>query len=112
MTNHLNSVLFEGIVSDKPDFNGNSTLFSLVNHMFTENNGKKTEHFTSLPVFVEGDLAEPAFSQLKMGMTVRCVGKLLKVTEEPGKTKVVIIAQHIEYKSDSMKSKGEVIENN
>ena len=112
MTNHLDSIIFEGIVSYRPVFDGVTTNFDLVNRMFTENNGERKEHFSTLPVYVEGDLAEPASCHLKKGMAVRCVSKLLKFLEEQGRANVVIMAQHIEYKNDPNKSKVEVIENN
>lgn len=101
--NMLNSVIIEGGVvrdlEDKPNYSD----FELVStHYSVDSEGKKHEENNRFTVEVFGKLAEFCQDRLVKGRGVRVVGRL-KVRnwkDENGNefSRVVIIAEHIEFK--------------
>ena len=113
--NHLNSILFEGIVSSEPEVkvyeNKGTTVvtFVLSNHRYyqqSDDNGTLEEQVSSLPVKVWGKLGDKCINAIHKGTTVRAVGRIEVFeyqSEDKAKTyfKPSIIATHIEYKNDN-----------
>ena len=111
--NNLNSVLLEGNMVRDPLFRstqkGASVCnFTVASNRFYRQNSNLEKEVGFFEVEAWGRLADACSSQGKKGRGVRVVGRLKqdRWTGNDGKnhTKVAIVAEHVEYRSDFKKS--------
>lgn len=115
--NHLNSILFEGIVSSEPEVkvNGNDrgetlVTFTLANHRYfrdEDSDGESwKERVTFITVKAWGILGNKCLNALHKGTVVRALGRI-EISEYTAHdksgtfSKPYIIANHIEYKNSN-----------
>ena len=91
--NNLNSIIFEGKVSGKPDFIENKAIFFVESSHFYKNaEGKETTEKTR--VQCELIFNQPSrVAMLKDGRGVRLVGRLANFGD-----RTIIVVEHLEYK--------------
>jgi single-strand DNA-binding protein len=107
--NQLNSILIEGNLTKDPDLNstksGTSVCnFSLASNRYYKKNGEGQNEVSFFDVETWSKLAENCGEYLKKGRGVRVVGRLKQDrwvdTEGKTRTKVKIVAEHVEFKPD------------
>jgi single-strand DNA-binding protein len=96
---NLNSVLLEGVMTDKPLVACREGVpmeanFVIISNRVYRDEGKLTEEVNHFRVQVLGKLAEGCAAKGEKGRGVRVVGRLRQV----GEAGTVIIAEHIEFK--------------
>jgi single-strand DNA-binding protein len=104
--NNLNSILVEGVLVEKPAFQGTrgkpSCTFSFASNRFYRAKSKIEKEVSIFEVEVSGKLAENCHNLGHEGRGLRIVGRLKQVkwTNAEGKpqSKVVIEAEHIEFR--------------
>lgn len=102
MTNDLNSVLLEGQLSGDPQISSNSNgvefcKFSIdVKRMYTVDDEIYKE-IMSISIVSYSTLADNCMNHLEKSRGVRVVGRL-KLHEIDGCKKLVILAEHVEFK--------------
>jgi single-strand DNA-binding protein len=113
--NNLNSILIEGNLTRDPEIkyanNGTAcgSMSIATNRYYKKDNNYETE-VSYLDVKCYGKLAEVCDQYLKKGRGIRVVGRLkqerwqTKDTNE-NRSKVVIVAEHIEFKPEYNKEK-------
>jgi len=93
--NHLNSVLIEGIVSDRDgEPTGEPFVFILTADRFVKLDSKLEKTQVNMPVFTYGRLAKSCAEYLPLGRGARVVGRL---GQDVGGFHVV--AEHVEFKT-------------
>ncbi|HKL60619.1 MAG: single-stranded DNA-binding protein [Spirochaetia bacterium] len=116
--NNLNSVLLEGNLVRDPEkvlVGSNGSVmgkFSLaVNRYYKKANAESVEEVMYIGVQVWGGLAEGCLNYLKKGRGVRVVGRLRQERWEDkeggNREKIVVVAEHVEFKPES---KGKSVE--
>jgi single-strand DNA-binding protein len=104
--NMLNSIILEGKVVGKPTLTVLApqkvkTVFKLkVFRTARDEEGKEVEIKYTFPVVVYGLLAEKTVTYSEKGDGVRIVGRLVKE-----KSKILVLAEHIEWKPRPQKNK-------
>lgn len=106
--NMLNSLILEGEVTEKEVEKIPSGLsFELVSKRWWKEEGKEKERDSFFTVEVYGKIADFSEKRLVKGQKIRLVGILASKTwkDEEGKehSRVYIIAEHIEFKSNLKK---------
>lgn len=97
--NNLNSIIFEGKVSGKPDFIGNKAIFFVESSRFYKNaEGEEITEKTLIQCKLTFNYPSHV-SKLKDGRGVRLVGRLSNYGD-----KVIIIVEHLEYKPEYKKT--------
>lgn len=101
--NTLNSIILEGNVSTLVEPVKDTFTFSIASHRHYKNAAGEIQTETSLfEIVTYGQMAEIANKQCQLGRGVRIVGRLKQTqwTEPDGKkwSKVIVIAEHIEFK--------------
>jgi single-strand DNA-binding protein len=104
--NNLNSVLVEGILEGKPalqDTNGKpSCAFTIASNRYHKAGAKTEKETSAFEVEAEGKVAEDCHSLGREGRGVRVVGRLKQVkwtdAEGKGRSKIVIAAEHVEFR--------------
>lgn len=105
--NNLNSVLLEGNLTRDPLFKstpkGTSVCnLSLATNRYFRNEGNFEKEVSFFEIEAWGKLADSALANGKKGRGIRVVGRLLqnRWTDNEGKnrSRVVLVAEHIEYK--------------
>lgn len=120
--NHLNSLLIEGVVAQKPELkttNSGSELvvFTIVSHRYTRPKGGSEDQWVDEAIFLDvlawGELGRLCMDLLEKGMTCRVVGRfrLSTYTGKDGneKTRASIVAQHVEFKRRKRVEEGKEI---
>ncbi len=116
--NNLNSVLLEGNLVRDPEkvlVGSNGSVmgkFSIaVNRYYKKANAESVEEVMYIGVQVWGGLAEGCLNYLKKGRGVRVVGRLRQERWEDkeggNREKIVVVAEHVEFKPES---KGKSVE--
>lgn len=96
--NNLNSIIFEGKVSGKPDFMENKAIFFVESSRSYKNaEGKEITEKILIQCKMTFNLPSHV-SKLKDGRGVRLVGKLSNYGD-----KVIIVVEHLEYKPEYKK---------
>ncbi len=104
--NHLNSIILEGKVTaiTRPPFDDIRRIvrFTVESHRTYEYEGATYEELGSFDVDAFNNLADSCLANMKEGRIVRVVGRLMRerypnVLDEM-ESRVVIIAEHVEYK--------------
>ena len=119
--NNLNSVLLEGNLVRDPEkvlVGSNGSVmgkFSLaVNRYYKKANAESVEEVMYIGVQVWGGLAEGCLNYLKKGRGVRVVGRLRQERWEDkeggNREKIVVVAEHVEFKPESKEKLVEIIE--
>jgi single-strand DNA-binding protein len=107
--NQLNSILIEGNLTRDPNLNvtksGTSVCnFSLASNRYYKKNGEGQNEVSFFDVETWSKLAENCGEYLKKGRGVRVVGRLKQDrwvdTEGKTRSKVKIVAEHVEFKPD------------
>lgn len=108
--NHLNSILLEGNVVIQPKLytakeSGKSlSIFPIASDRYIVGNGKKRKETLFIRVEAWEELGEKAVENLDKGTEVRVLGRLKLNSWSTGdgnvEKELVIVACHIEYKSD------------
>lgn len=117
--NNLNSIILEGnLTRDSELLEATETFkvckFSIaVNRWYKNNKNEGVEEVSFFDVECYGKLAEHCAKKGTKGRGVRVVGRLKQNTwkDETGKThsKVLVIAEHIEYKPQSFQQQTETV---
>ena len=99
--NHLNSIILEGKVTTitRPPFNGlrRTVRFTVESRRTYEYENATYEEFNSFDVEAYDNLADACSANMEEGRIVRIVGRLRQYC--PGsESRVVIVAEHVEYK--------------
>lgn len=106
--NHLNSLILEGTISDDfqtleaPAGIEGITFPISVERSYTDNAKEQHKEVSVFEIRAYGSMAEYAKQKCQVGKGIRVVGRLKQVRYEvAGKeySKVVAVAEHIEYKS-------------
>ena len=117
--NQLNSIILEGNVARKAEFSEPKTGFQVckfplaVNRKTKTPDGETKEEVSYFDVEAYGEMAESCFKWCDRGQGVRVVGRLKQSRWEENsvkKSKVYVIAEHVEYKFSKPKpdaAKGE-----
>lgn len=96
--NDLNSVLIEGkVVSSKALSTAKEVCEFTIMSLRTSGAGHMASFFD---VLTKGQLAQISIEYLVKGSNVRVVGKLIQVRTQ-SQSKVVILAEHVEIKSNN-----------
>jgi single-strand DNA-binding protein len=107
MINNLNSILIEGNLTKDPELayctNGTPWCrFSVGVNRYYKQDDEKKEEVSFIEISVYGKTAESCAEYLKKGRGVRVVGRLKqdrwKDADGKGRTKVYIVAEHVEFK--------------
>ena len=105
--NQLNSIILEGNVARKAEFSEPTTGFKVckfplaVNRKTKTPAGEQKEEVSYFDVETYGQIAESCFKWCDRGQGVRVVGRLKQSRWEEDnvkKSKVYVIAEHVEYK--------------
>lgn len=97
--NNLNSIIFEGKVSGKPDFIGNKAIFFVESSRVYKNaEGEEITEKTLVQCKLIFNLPSQV-AMLKDGRGVRLVGRLSNYGD-----KVIITVEHLEYKPEYKKT--------
>ena len=97
--NNLNSIIFEGKVSGKPDFIENKAIFFVENSRIYKNaEGEEITEKTIVQCKLTFNLPSHV-AKLKAGRSVRLVGRLSNYGD-----KVIITVEHLEYKPEYKKA--------
>ena len=105
--NQLNSIILEGNVVRKAEFSEPSTGFKVckfplaVNRKTKTPAGEQKEEVSYFDVETYGQMAENCFKWCDRGQGVRVVGRLKQSRWEENnvkKSKVYVVAEHVEYK--------------
>ena len=105
--NQLNSIILEGNVARKAEFSEPKTGFQVckfplaVNRKTKTPEGETKEEVSYFDVETYGQMAENCFKWCDSGQGVRVVGRLKQSRWEENnvkKSKVYVIAEHVEYK--------------
>ena len=100
--NMLNSLIIEGDVTRRLEKNPRCSDFELVSVRYNKVDGEMVEEKDYFTVEVFGKLAEISEDKLVNGRGVRVIGRLKqhRWKDEEGKeySRVVVIAEHIEFK--------------
>ena len=107
--NHLNSVLLEGIVREIRDIKLDDESRRLTDiiiesdRYYIDQGGRRNVESFEIPVQCWGSLGDKAKEHIKIGMTIRVVGRLRKwklASADGGEvTSTEIVAEHIEYRT-------------
>ena len=117
--NQLNSIILEGNVARKAEFSEPKTGFQVckfplaVNRKSKTPDGTPTEEVSYFDVEAYGEMAESCFKWCDRGQGVRVVGRLKQSRWEENnvkKSKVYVIAEHVEYKFSKPKGEAEKAE--
>ena len=112
--NQLNSIILEGNVARKAEFSEPKTGFQVCKFPLAVNRKTKTpagetkEEVSYFDVETYGQMAESCFKWCDRGQGVRVVGRLKQSRWEENnekKSKVYVIAEHVEYKFSKPKEK-------
>jgi len=104
--NHLNSIILEGKVTTiiRPPFNGlrRTIRFTVESQRTYEHENATYEEFNTFDIEACDNLADSCSANVEEGRIVRVIGRLrgesyLNILDEP-ESRVVIIAEHVEYK--------------
>jgi single-strand DNA-binding protein len=106
--NNLNSVLIEGNLTKDPDVNrtNNGTFvstFAVACNRYYKVDDEPKEEVSFIDIETWGRLAETCYEYLKKGRGVRVVGRLKQhrwETDGKFRSKIVIVAEHVEFKPD------------
>ncbi len=104
--NQLNSVLLEGNLTAEPSLNvtksGTSVChFSVASNRYFKKNGEQVQDTTFIDIETWSGLADNCNKYLAKGRGVRIVGRIAQdkwISEGTSKSKIKIIAEHIEFK--------------
>ena len=105
--NQLNSIILEGNVVKKAEFSEPKTGFQVckfplaVNRRTKTPEGETKEEVSYFDVETYGEMAESCYKWCDRGQGVRVVGKLKQSRWEENnvkKSKVYVVAEHVEYK--------------
>ena len=105
--NQLNSIILEGNVVKKAEFSEPKTGFQVckfplaVNRRTKTPEGETKEEVSYFDVETYGEMAESCYKWCDRGQGVRVVGRLKQSRWEENnvkKSKVYVIAEHVEYK--------------
>jgi single-strand DNA-binding protein len=116
--NQLNSIILEGNVVKKAEFSEPKTGFQVckfplaVNRRTKTPEGETKEEVSYFDVETYGEMAESCYKWCDRGQGVRVVGRLKQSRWEENnvkKSKVYVVAEHVEYKFS--KPKGEAAKN-
>ena len=111
--NQLNSIILEGNVARKAEFSEPKTGFQVCKFPLAVNRKSKTpegetkEEVSYFDVETYGQMAESCFKWCDRGQGVRVVGRLKQSRWEENnvkKSKVYVIAEHVEYKFSKPKN--------
>ena len=114
--NQLNSIILEGNVVRKAEFSEPKTGFQVckfplaVNRKTKTPDGETKEEVSYFDVEAYGEMAESCFKWCDRGKGVRVVGRLKQSRWEENnvkKSKVYVIAEHVEYKFSKPKGDAE-----
>ena len=106
--NNLNSVLIERNLTNDPDVNRtkNGTFvstFAVAFNRYYKVDDETKEEVSFIEIETRGRLAETCYEYLKKGRGVWLVGRLKQhrwETEGKFRSKIVIVAEHVEFKPD------------
>ncbi len=107
MMNNLNSILIEGNLTKDPElaYCSNGTpwcRFTVAVNRYYKQADERKEEVSFIDVSAYGKAAESCAEYLKKGRGVRVVGRLKqdrwKDTDGKNRTKVYIVAEHVEFK--------------
>ncbi len=105
--NQLNSIILEGNVARKAEFSEPKTGFQVckfplaVNRKTKTPEGETKEEVSYFDVETYGEMAESCYKWCDRGQGVRVVGRLKQSRWEENnvkKSKVYVVAEHVEYK--------------
>lgn len=104
--NQLNTVLIEGNLTSNPTLNvtksGTSVChFSLANNRYYKKDGESVQDTSFIDIESWSGLADTCNEYLVKGRGIRVVGRLAQdkwVSEGLAKSKIKIVAEHIEFK--------------
>lgn len=96
--NTINSIIFEGVVSEGVSENG---VFKLRGERHTKVGEERITTTVEVPCLATGNMLESAKAWLDVGSGVRIVGRLQFIEDKVG-----IFAEHIEFKFSKPKADG------
>ena len=114
--NQLNSIILEGNVVRKAEFSEPKTGFQVCKFPLAVNRKSKTpdgnpiEEVSYFDVEAYGEMAESCFKWCDRGQGVRVVGRLKQSRWEENnvkKSKVYVVAEHVEYKFSKPKDEAD-----
>lgn len=115
--NHLNSIILEGNVVKQPELREPvegfkvCTICVAVHRFYKSKNGESKEEVSFIEVETVNSMAEYAAQKCEKGRGIRVVGRLKQEkwedSEKKAHSKLVVVAEHIEYKPQFNKDKKE-----
>ena len=115
--NQLNSVILEGNVTKQPSLREPVPGFKVaeftigVNRFYRDKNGDGKEEVSFIPIQTVNKMAEYAVEKCEKGRGIRVVGRLKqdrwKNSEDKWASRMMIVAEHLEYKPKNSGTKNE-----
>ena len=123
--NHLNSILLEGVMVDKPrkiDLSEKDPMttsrlakFDVASdRYYMDKSGAKAVETVFIGVQCWNMMADRCMEKLEKGMTVRVVGRLRQnrwiTSEGAARRSIEVVADHVEFRSPRSKGKAEILD--